>query len=174
MLAALVLGTALLGASADALAQWKWRDASGRIQVSDLAPPPSVPDKDILQRPAARNPAAAAAASNTATAANPASPGAPASGAAAPAKPKTPLELELERKRKAEEQEKAGKARAEEERRNAQRADNCNRARSTVATLESGQRISRVNDKGEREFLDDRQRAAEVQRARDIMASDCR
>jgi Domain of unknown function (DUF4124) len=174
-LAALALGSALLFGAAQAQAQWKWRDASGRIQISDLAPPPSVPDKDILQRPGTPRNAAqpAAAPANPALAGATATAGA-ASGAAPALKPKSPLDQELERKRKAEEQEKAGKARAEEERRAAQRADNCNRARTSVATLESGQRITRVNDKGEREFLDDRQRAAEVQRARDIVASDCR
>ena len=173
-LAAASVGLALLAGASTAQAQWKWRDASGRIQISDLAPPPSVPDKDILQRPGSpRNAAQPAAAAPANTAAG--TPAAPAASGAAPAlKPKSPLDQELERKRKADEQEKAGKARAEEERRNAQRADNCTRARSTVATLESGQRITRTNDKGEREFLDDRQRAAEVQRAREIMASDCR
>ena len=62
----------------------------------------------------------------------------------------------------------------EEEKLATQRRQNCDRARSHLAALDSGQRIARVNDKGEREILDDRQRAAEVQRAREVMSSDCR
>jgi hypothetical protein len=40
--------------------------------------------------------------------------------------------------------------------------------------LESGQRIARVNAQGEREVLDDKGRAEEMQRARQVMASDCK
>ena len=41
-------------AAPPAFAQWKWKDAQGRVTVSDLPPPRSVPDKDILQRPEAQ------------------------------------------------------------------------------------------------------------------------
>jgi hypothetical protein len=34
--------------------------------------------------------------------------------------------------------------------------------------------MARVNDKGEREVLDDKARADEMRRARDVIASDCR
>ena len=34
--------------------------------------------------------------------------------------------------------------------------------------------MSRVNDKGEREVLDDRGRAEEMRQAREVIASDCR
>ena len=39
--------------SSPAAAQWKWRDAQGRVQYSDRPPPTTVPDRDILTRPAA-------------------------------------------------------------------------------------------------------------------------
>jgi hypothetical protein len=168
-----IVCSALLLAVAGAHAQWKWRDASGRIHLSDLPPPTSVPDKDILQRPTPRKTAEIPPARAQATAA--AASAAPlAAAAASAAARKTPLDLELERKRKAEEADRLAKSKADEERRAALRQENCSRARSTVATLDSGQRITRVNDKGEREFLDDRQRAEEARRAREIMASDCR
>ncbi|WP_163435527.1 DUF4124 domain-containing protein, partial [Escherichia coli] len=41
----------LLAASAQA--QWKWRDAKGNVQYSDMPPPPGTPEKDILLRPPA-------------------------------------------------------------------------------------------------------------------------
>jgi hypothetical protein len=55
-----------------------------------------------------------------------------------------------------------------------QKVENCARAKEYARTVESGQRITRTNEKGEREFLDDAQRAREAARAREIIASDCR
>jgi hypothetical protein len=43
-----------------------------------------------------------------------------------------------------------------------------------LRSLDSGMRLARVNDRGEREILDDKQRAEETQRARSVVASDCR
>lgn len=159
---AALLGLVLLCTAAQA--QWTWRDKDGRVTASDLPPPRDVPDKDILSRPAARpapaRPAAAASA--------------PASAPAAQAAPAAPVDRELEARKKAAEAEKTAKAKADEEKAGQQRADNCRRARAQVLALENGQRIARVNDKGEREVLDDKGRAEETRRARDVIASDCR
>jgi hypothetical protein len=159
----LLLGTALLLTSPSAHAQWKWRDKNGQVTASDLPPPRDIADKDILQRPEAssRRPAPAPAGAASAASA-PASAGRPAA------------ETELDKRFKAAEQEKATKAKAEEERLAAQKRDNCNRAREQLATLDSGIRIARVNQKGEREFIDDKARADETRRAREGIASNCR
>jgi uncharacterized protein HemX len=165
-------------------AQWRWRDANGRITVSDRPPPREIPDKDILSRPntpAARPqrpgaPAADAAASAEGQASAPAAaasaPVAAASAAASGAA--GGLQAEVEARRKRAQQEQAARAKAEEEKAAAQRAENCRRARQHVATLESGIRIARVNERGEREVLDDRARADEMRAARSVIASDCR
>ncbi len=163
----LMLGLVLLcGAVASpALAQWKWLDKDGQVNASDRPPPKDVPDKSILARPAPESrryalpPPAAAS-------------GVPASASAASAA--APGDRELQARKKAAEQEQAAKARAEEEKLAARRAENCRNARSHLTALESGQRMARVNDKGEREVLDDRARADEQRRAREVMASDCR
>jgi hypothetical protein len=86
----------------------------------------------------------------------------------------TALEREVQARRRAAEEEKAAKMKAEEERNAARRAENCRNARNHLAALDSGQRIARMNDKGEREVLDDAARAQEAQRAREVIASDCR
>ena len=164
VLTALVLAT--LPALADA--QWQWRDKDGQINASDRPPPREVPDKDILSRPV---PEGRRTESGQAAAA-PASGAAPA-GAAASAAP-TALERELQARKRATEQEQSAKSRAEEERLSALRAENCRGARSHLLALESGQRIARTNDKGEREVLDDKGRADEQRRAREVVASDCR
>ncbi|MBL8325753.1 MAG: DUF4124 domain-containing protein [Rubrivivax sp.] len=173
--AALLFAAALTPTPADA--QWRWRDATGRINVSDRPPPREVPDKDILSRPAvAVQPRRAATADAASTPASGASAAAPAASAARPpgAASASGLQAEVEARRRRAEQEQAARAKAEEEKLAAQRAENCRRARSQVATLESGIRIARVNERGEREVLDDRARAEEMRAARAVVASDCR
>ena len=173
----------LIAMSPTADAQWRWRDKSGQVNASDRPPPRDVPDKDILSRPAAdtRRAAAAAAqaafpasgAEGTATAAAAAAPAAAPAAAAASAPP-TALEREVQARKRSAEQEQAAKAKAEEERLATQRSENCRAARGHLVALDSGQRISRTNDKGEREVLDDKGRADEQRRAREVVASDCR
>jgi hypothetical protein len=155
-------------------AQWKWRDKDGRVTVSDRAPPRDVAEADILGRPGP-DPRRASAGTNAATGAQ-AALGASAASSAQPggAATKAPLDRELEARRKAAEAEAAAKSKADEERQASRRADNCKRARAQMATLETGQRMARVNDKGEREILDDTARAEEARRAREVIASECR
>jgi hypothetical protein len=178
---ATLIGTAL-ALPVQAQAQWKWRDKTGRTQYSDLPPPASVPEQDILSRPAAvvrRAAAAAAAASGTVLGAAQAplpagsAPIPPLAAASSPFAPKT-VDPELEAKRKKAEADQAAKTKAEEAKIAAARAENCERAKGQLRSLDSGIRIQRVNDKGEREILDDKQRAAEATRTRDNIAADCK
>jgi hypothetical protein len=160
----LLLLAALLGCllALPAHAQWKWRDKSGLIQYSDLAPPPGIAEADILQRP------------NVATVRAPLAP-LPASGAASspPIALKT-TDPELEAKRKKAEADKAAQTRADDENRAQAKLDNCSRAKAYMRSLDDGLRIARTNDKGEREILDDKARAEESRRTREVMASDCK
>lgn len=147
-----------------AAAQWKWRDKAGQTQYSDLPPPPGVPEGDILQRPTGattpRRPAPVAVPASAATAT-------PLPGARA-------SDPELEARRKKAEQEGVDKKKAEDARLAATKADNCARAKEQMRTIDSGQRMARINAKGEREVLDDAARAAETQRTRNVMASECK
>ena len=151
-----------------AQAQWKWRDKDGRVTASDLPPGRHVLDKDIIQRPPELR-RAPARPDPTPTAAP-----AAASAPGMPTSPKGPLEREVDARKLRAEQEQTAKAKADEDKLRVQRAENCRRARSHLATLDSGQRIARVNDKGEREVIDDRARADEQRQAREVIASDCR
>ena len=161
------LATALVAAwclmaAGHAQAQWKWRDKDGNITVSDRPPPKEIADKDVLTRPQAARRVASSASS-------------PASAASAGAEGgRSPLDKEVDARRKAAEQEQTAKAKADEQKQATQRAENCQRARAHVGALESGQRIARLNDKGEREVLDDKGRADELRQAREVIASDCR
>jgi hypothetical protein len=157
---------ALLASPAEA--QWKWKDKAGRVQYSDLPPPAGTPEADILGKPGAQRPAAAAAPAAPASAASASV--AAASGALVP----RTADPELEARRKKAEAEQAAKAKAEQDRVAAARAENCTRAKAQLATLDSGIRVARTNAKGEREFLDDKQRADETRFARDTIRSDCK
>ena len=159
---ALLLAILMLGmASLPAHAQWKWRDKSGQVNVSDRPPPLGVPEKDILAKPSPDTKRNAAPIPTSAA-------------SAAPAGRTPPADRELEARKRGTEQEQAAKAKAEEDKLAAQRGENCRRARSHLAALESGQRIARVNEKGEREVLDERALADEIRQAREVIGSDCR
>lgn len=159
LLAALIGATLALPAAA----QWKWKDARGQVQYSDLPPPQGTQDKDILQRPhtgvVRSAPLAAAPA---------------ASAASAPLLSAKGVDPALEAKKKQQEQAEADKKKAEEQRIAALRADNCVRAKAQMRTFDSGVRIARTNEKGEREILDDTERASEAKRVQATITSDCR
>lgn len=163
-LLAALLGLTLAG---PASAQWKWRDKAGHTQYSDLPPPPGTPEANILQRPRGANATAPRAPAATAAPA-------PAAASAAPLAAARASDPELEARRKKAEQEVADKKKAEEDRIAAARAENCSRAREALRTLDSGMRMARVNEKGERIILDDTARAAETKRAQGTVATDCK
>jgi len=156
-----VAGLLAASFSVAAHAQWKWRDKSGQMHLSDLPPPADVAEKDVLQRPDSGKYKAAPAPS-------------PASAPAAASAPRAAVDPELEARMKRSEQERTAQQKKDDERVAATKADNCTRAKEHLRSLESGLRLSRVNEKGEREILDDKQRAEEMQRARNVVASDCR
>jgi hypothetical protein len=162
LVAALLAALSALAQTAPLPSAWKWRDATGQINVSDLPPPLSVPAKDILERPPVQRTVAAAAS-------------APASSAPALhalSTPKTDPELEARRKRALDEQ--VAQQRQQQERDAVVRTENCTRAQAALALLSDGQRVTRTNAQGEREVIDDKTRADELQRIRAVIASDCR
>lgn len=161
LLLALALGVAPLAS----FAQWQWVDKDGRRVFSDQAPPPDIPDKNILRR-AGPAPRALSSAEKEA-AAKVASDAASAPKAAG-------VDKELQDKAKAAEAAEAAKQKAEQDRIAKARAENCARSRQAKATLDSGMRVARVNAQGEREFMDDAAKAAELRRVQAAIDSDCK
>jgi Domain of unknown function (DUF4124) len=171
--ATLLLIAATLGATfaLPASAQWKWRDRNGVVQYSDTPPPSGIPAQDVLQKPSP---------SQRTLVAPPAAASGPAAAQAAASAPLAPkgADPELEARRRKQEQDKADKGKAEEraqaEKVAVAKADNCSRARAHMRTLEEGIRMVRTNASGEREVLDDKARAEEKSRAREVIAADCK
>lgn len=137
---------------ASAFAQYVWLDEKGVKQFSDTPPPMSVPNSRILKSPG-KTSIAAPSADGTA----------PATDGDQPAsKPVTTASRNEDfNKRRVEQADKDKKA-AEEQRVAAEKSKNCERARSYQRSLESGTRIATADSKGERNYLNDDQRAKEI------------
>ncbi|HUL66006.1 MAG TPA: DUF4124 domain-containing protein [Burkholderiaceae bacterium] len=165
----------LFGAFAmPALAQWAWRDSSGRTVYSDRPPPADVRSDQIMRQPGPGAQTLGTAPSNTNAPAAAPAPDAKGDGKE-PAKsgPKTLAEREMEFRKRQQESADAEKKQADEQARNDQRAAECERMRGYLKALEDGQRVARTDAQGNREYLDDDQRAAEVQRMKDGVSRAC-
>jgi type IV secretory pathway VirB10-like protein len=159
--ARLLAASALMAFAALAHAQYLWIDEKGIKQFSDRAPPPSVPLKNILKVPAGVPSAPDTVAD------------APAA-AAAPAKPKDPPSLAErnadynKRAKQAAEREQKDKEELQAKR---DKAENCAQAAAARDALASGVRISQAGANGERGFMSDEQRGAELARVNRALAA---
>lgn len=140
---------ALFLAMGVAAQQYKWVDRDGKVRYGDV-PPPGVKATPLKPPP---GPAAAPAAKKD-------------SGKAL-----TPEAAFQKRQLEQREQgDKAAKERAEAE---AKRL-NCENAQASLRMIESGQRVSRTNQAGERVFLEDDQIAKEKERAQRAVNEWCK
>lgn len=152
-----------------ATAQWQWVEKDGRKVFSDKAPPPDIPAKNIVRQPGMRAPLAGPDAVSATASATPA----PAPSAANVPK-LAGKESELENRRKQALAAESDKKKAQENEDKTAQADSCRRSRESKAAFESGVRVARTNDRGEREILDDSARAVELQRVQAVITRDCR
>jgi hypothetical protein len=153
-----------------ASAQWQWLEKDGRKVFSDRPPPSDIAPNRIVKQPGMR----ATPVEATAAAAATATPGSDAAAGGLAVPKVSGTDAALEQKRKLAEAIEADKKRTQESQVASARAENCSRARAGKATLDSGVRMVRANEKGEREILDDKQREAEAKRLDDAIARDCR
>ncbi len=154
-------------------AQWAWKDGNGRLVYSDRPPPQDVKPASIVRQP------------NTQALANPAPASGPLDDAGKPADakgsdakgapnaPKTVAEREMEFRKRQQERADSEKKAADEEAKSAAKTAECGRARGYLKSLEDGMRITKTDASGNREILDDAQRAAEMDRTRKIVQSAC-
>lgn len=159
-----LLIAAIAACSIPALAQWQWIDSRGQKVFSDRAPPADIPAKSILRQPGS------AAASRPADSAPTEAVAAPK---AAEKSPETGVDKGLEEQKRKQEQQEAEKARLEQVKRDKARQENCSRAKQAKTSLTSGQLLAHVNAKGERSFMDDSTREAELKRADAVIAAEC-
>ncbi|MGH9576973.1 MAG: DUF4124 domain-containing protein [Terriglobales bacterium] len=138
--------------AAPSLAQqlYKYTGPDGKVQYSDRPPADGQKADKITGRASTVSPGTSAAAAG--------------SDAAKSGAPKSLAEQDQDfRKRRREAQEKANKdSKLAEEKR--ARDENCAALRTQLAGVQSGARVARLNEKGEREFLEDNGIQQEIQR----------
>lgn len=145
LLASLLLLLTALPAAAEV---YSWKDKDGRTQFSDVPPPRGeVRTLPQVRTPPAPKSAAAPAATGTAAAA-------------------------AERKPEPARAEPADNARKSAD--EAERQRFCEQTRIQLGALHSGQRVTRLNAAGAREFLDDKARASEAARLQQQIDKHCR
>jgi len=132
--------------------QFRWIDKDGRVQYGD-APPPGVKATRLKPPPAG----SATAPSSTAKKDG--------------QKPLSPEAAFQKRQQEKEAEDKKSTQTAAED---AERRQNCQSAQAQVRSIQSGQRMSTTNAQGERVFLDDSQIAAELARAQQAVAANCK
>ncbi|BEU97181.1 DUF4124 domain-containing protein [Acidovorax sp. DW039] len=156
-----------------AAAQWQWIDKDGRKVFSDRPPPSDIPEKSILKQPSGAARTASLPANPPAAGDTPA-PASAASQSQAGAKPAaTGKDKELEEKKAQAEAAEAAKKKAEDEKVARAKTENCTRARQAKASLETGRPMMHNNAQGERVYMDEAARNAEIKRANEVIASDC-
>ena len=159
----LALGVATLAASPAAAQQlYKYVGPDGKVQYSDRPPPGGQKAEKVTgSRVSSVGSGGAAAAA--------------ASGDAAKSSaPKTAAEQEQayrQRKMEAEEKAKKGEKVAQEQQ---QQAEACATARRELSGVQSGQRVARLNEAGERIFLDDAGVQNEIARLQRDVAANCK
>ncbi len=146
-------------AAGSAQAQWAWKDDNGSVVFSDRPPPSSVKNDRIVRRPGSSP--------------QPQSPAPSAQQSQDPQPAKTWMERDAEYKKRQAERAEAEKQAADNQRLAQQRQADCERARGYLATLESGIRVVQYDANGERVYMDDAKRSAELERAKAVMAQSC-
>ena len=141
---ALILITSLVFAGS-AAAQYRWVDKNGRVQYGDT--PPTGASASALRPP-------------------------PPAGTSDQA-PLTNAEKDADFRKRQMDADGERQKQALTEREAKDKRENCAQAKDAVRTLESGGRIARVDDKGERYFLDEAQIAQEAARARQAVQQWC-
>ena len=165
-----LIAVGFLCIASSSMAQWQWIDRSGRKVFSDRPPASDIPEKNIIRRPGAPLPVTIVSNTETDTQANEPALAAPNTSAPQPSADAQKEKIAAEQKKQ---QEEAARRKAEDEKIAKQRAENCQRAKTALATLKTGVRLSTVDAKGERSVMDDKARATEEKRLNEAIAANC-
>ena len=153
-----LLSSLVLWAASSPAQMYKWVDERGVTHYSEK-PPPGRKSQQIQAAPAPP--------------AVPASPSTPAGSQANPAPTWNDQERDF-RRRQIEREQAAEKKQNEERQRAAMRRELCLDARQAVAALSESRPVYSINQKGEREYIEDSARPAALQRARQNVETYCR
>lgn len=148
----LVVALAFSCCASAALAQYVWLDANGVKQYSDTPPPASVPNSKILKSPNSGYQAPAASSDDAAK-----------TDDTAKKAPMTTAEKNADFTKRKMEQAEKDKQDAAKAQQAADKKKNCENANNYKRVLESGERISSMNQAGERTYMTDDERTQALQ-----------
>jgi Domain of unknown function (DUF4124) len=175
-LLSLLLALLVLSATAS-LSQaevYKWKDKDGTVKYSDTPPPSNIKQEAISGKKKVGTPTGKA-------------PLAPVEGlAAAPVavpnsaptatrdRPEPPISPEESAAKKRQENAEAEKQSKKEKEADAKRkAENCSAAKANMQSFTQGGRVYKMNEKGEREYLDEKGFAAGREKAQQEISENC-
>ncbi len=158
-----IAAAALLLSTGPALAQWVWKDEAGHLVASDLPPPVGVPASRIIKEPRARIAPPAPLADKEAA----------AKGAGKTDVPRSLADRELDAKLRQKESADAAKKADDDAAKAKAMQENCSAVRGNLAALQAGGRAARFNEKGERVYIDDADRASEIAKSQGQVAQYC-
>ena len=144
-------------ASAETGEVYKWRDANGVVRYSDTPPPSNVKHEVYGKKSKAVNVQAplAEVEGDATTAMNKQKAATDKTFADKTKGDKAPLSKEEAAVKRAKEAEELKKIEAQKKAEVEVKAENCKVAKSNLATFKNGGRITRTNEKGEREYYSD-------------------
>ena len=163
-----MVGLVLSAAAWPAHAQWVWKDENGHTVVSDQAPPTSVPLSRIVKSPRAPAKAVVSAATKDADAKD-----SDKKDGKNDAQ-KSVADRDLEYKKRQKEAAEADQKQQAEATKTQAMQENCTAMRGNLAGLQSGGRTARINEKGERTYLDDAQRQGEIAKTQTQIGQYCK
>lgn len=150
-LLAIVLAVLCFSAAAEQL--YRWVDAEGNVHYSDRPPPDSATESEEIVVDAEIPPERQAAAQRRLD--------------------EQQRQLEAGRSRRDERQQDSAQQAAQRQQQEAARQRLCAEARTNMTRLVEVGPVFRVNQSGEREYLDDSQRQAEIARYRQVVNQAC-
>ena len=133
---------------------YKWTDAQGQVHYTTEPPPGGAKPQKSLAVPPSLAPAA--------------------SGNGKASAPKSFAEKELEFRQRRIAAEEARAKQAQEQAAQKDKQQNCQQAQAQLRALQSGARVAKFNEKGERVYLEDSQREQEIQAAQKAADSWCK
>jgi FKBP-type peptidyl-prolyl cis-trans isomerase len=147
LLAALAL-TAVSGLSQAEI--YKWKDKDGNVRYSDTPPPSNVKQESMSGKKKVQAPTGSAPLSPVE---NPATAAVPKVMPKDVEPPKNPEDAAAEQRQRNAEAEKNNKKEKEADAK--RKAENCTSAKANMQTYTQGGRVYKMNEKGEREYMDE-------------------
>ena len=152
-----------LASAGPALGQWVWKDDAGHVVASDQPPPGNVPASRIIKEPKGRIAPPAPLADKEAAARD----------AGKTDVPRSIADRDLDAKMKQKDAADAAKKADDDAVKAKAMQENCAAVRGNLAALQAGGRAARFNEKGERVYIDDADRAGEVAKSQGQVAQFC-